>query len=423
MPLPQNATPNPLDDYMANYGARLQSLLAGGARTFPADNPQAVPAGPPDSQLMPVEPGQPTGVPRSRMEAEGAAMEGGGASFGKLWEDMPAEARTQQVDDFEDSLKQGNSSIDQAYDELTRQLGQRPDGKLSREDKGRLLMEFGLNLMANSARGAYGNDLGGATGAAALKVFEGNRSRLEGKQSQWDKQRGDIEARRSEAKKDLALQSSLEVSRDRRAEGRDIRRERRERGTVAGTVTDPTGQVFGYTKGGTASRLVDEKGQPIRQRLPASALGGAGSSDFQRRYDRYVETYGHDDSGNALTGRALDEVKRKALDYASDPRNAAASDVELRTQAEKLANDFMRSNYQLYVDMSPEEVDDELARLTEERYQRLKSSAGRPASSLDRPPSGSLTFKDQKSLESAFNAGRVKSGDIVTVGGKRFKVQ
>lgn len=317
-----------LEQYMQNYGQRLQSLLSGISAPPPVNVPQPTVGAPPSQLAGPTAPATPV-AQQSAMQppASGAAAlpadaEGEGG-FRSIFKAMPKPEQKQAVDDFEDKqLKQGNLSIDSAYDNLAQQIGHPPNEKLTREDKGMLLMEFGLNLMRASSGGRQFGAAVGDAGAATLSNFQTRRQQ---EKQDYTSKLAKVEQGRAEAKTDLAKQSALESSRDHRYEQRDIRREKREDDQVTRTVTDENGDVYGVTRGGETSLLEDQGGGSIRAPKkpgPAGARGGRGF-ESDARYQRYMEVNGKGPDGKPLTGAAMRAVQQEALEFSRSTRTGS----------------------------------------------------------------------------------------------------
>jgi hypothetical protein len=161
-------------------GAQPQQNLT--AQAAPA---MAAPAAAPTAPAAPAAPGMPNGV------TEDPAGDGMDAdSFESHFKKQPAEEQD----------KQQVGSIDRAYGEMSKQLGQRPTTKLSRKEKGMLIMEFGLQLMSQSAAARHGGDLGGAVGDAGLNTMKSYQGLKAGKQAegqQWDADQVNLRASRN----------------------------------------------------------------------------------------------------------------------------------------------------------------------------------------------------------------------------------
>jgi len=332
-----------LQDYMQNYGSRLQSMLHSPVESSPVTDtlsalgrvPATSGAGPIASPTSALE-AEPTRAAASpaRLAHEQSELEQGssqGKSFADYWREMPQAEQKSQVDTLEQTLARGNESIDTAYDGMISQLGVRPGGKLSREDKGMLLMEFGLSLMSASARGAHGDDLGGAIGAAGSRTLGRYQQMTSGRQGAYDSQVGAINAARAKSKSALAEKGAVEHIKGASALQRDRQRDESEAARLTGTVTTEDGEVYGYTRGGQASALLDETGQPLRTRERAASTGGRGF-EAEWRYNQYMQVHGVDEQGRPLAGEALRQVEAEALKYAQsrggDSRTANQKNIE-----------------------------------------------------------------------------------------------
>lgn len=417
-----------MQDYMAQYGQRLQSLLTGGMSPQQARMASPVPmspqpsalGGPPQQAPAPGQPGPPA-----------APGGGGGSSFQSKWTDSSQEEKQQATDDLEKQLKAGNQTIDSAYDNMVKQLGERPadDHKLSREDKGMLLMEFGLSLMQNSSSQGFGEDVGGAIGASGLSALQGHRERRGRARERYDDQRSAIEGSRAQSKSRLAEQGMLEA----RAEARDDRRSARESSQLAGVVTGADDMAYGYTRGGGISKLEQPGGQGVKVKpkpLPAGPGGGRGY-ESERRYSQYMEIYGKDEAGKPLEGADLKAVEKRALAFSADPKASTTSDAEMRAMAERSADNFQRSNWAQFRDMQPDQIQAWRNKNAEENFQRLKRGedmsttppsqrAPKPTSALASKPQ---TFKSMDEIRAALKAKNIKLGDTVMLNGKSFTLK
>lgn len=67
-------------------------------------------------------------------------------------------------------LEQQGVDISKAYADLMQRMGEKPDTSLSKSDKGMLLMEFGLHMLANSGRMDTGSNIG-MSGLNVLNSF------------------------------------------------------------------------------------------------------------------------------------------------------------------------------------------------------------------------------------------------------------
>lgn len=247
----QQQSQSPLDAYMQNYGARLQSLLAGdpnggadptvssagsvsnlGPDMYQPSPPQvpqqsalASPGGAGAGPQGPAPSGGGQGAPQAG--AQGApqpdAKGDKGLSFRDLWNQQDKDTRQKYLDQLQNHLKQTNETIDSAYQTMMKQLGGRPNTSLSRSDKGMLLMEFGLRMMEHS-QSHYGqtNSTAGAIGQSGVETLGTARGLIANKQAQqqkYDTLQQQLTIAQGKEKAQLASRSALEEGRDVRAFG------------------------------------------------------------------------------------------------------------------------------------------------------------------------------------------------------------
>lgn len=464
-------TQSPLQQYMSNYGERLQSLLAGdpaaGQDVPPGQNlgpdmyqPNPQPFGPNAGQPPP-DPGQPApdqsaqqGKPAPQSALGAAAGEQpsgdkGGASFRDLWQKQSAAQRKEYIDKLQTHLDTTNQTINSAYDKMMQQLGGRPSTDISKQDKGMLLMEFGLHMMANSrgqqqgGGGGLGTNLGaniGQSGLETLQSAKGLKAQKIAGQQNYDKRAQDLAIAHSRDVTSLASRSALEEGRDLRAAGAqdasiarvtaqqagaDTRNTDRieaagkrteiteagknkragmQFGQVTRTVTAEDGSTYGLTKGGQMVPLKDAKGAQIKA-MPGGA-GGAKQTAAQANYQLYMDTFGKDSEGNDLEGDELQDARQKALEYAANPKAAAPlTDSQMREMAEKSANTQIRANPLAWAGSTDKEIQARQAEISEQVYQRLKRNGSNPS-----PIAGAGMTPKGRSPASALGAAAAAKG-------------
>jgi hypothetical protein len=443
--------PSALEEYSRNYGAKLRAALGGGIQSSLVEDPKAAPGQPngrpqmgdsplarmppndegtgegayipPEDPVVPMEPGgsadpeggQDMGGPMSSPLAQGGSNEPGSAmetkkggyTFRKMYGEAPEPVKTQQVDKLEEALKKGNETIDSAYDELVKQLGAAPEKnkKLSRQEKGMLLMEFGLNVLANNKKGFGGI---GAAGGQALKSYNDMST---GPRKDYDATRGAIEGARARDKTKLATESALA----------GIKAREPAAGKLPGRFTGDDGNVYFYDQDGKVQPALDEAGKPIK--AAAKDRLGEGGKEFESdaKYKRYMEIYGTDPrTGQPLEGLALQKVKQDALDFSND-RGRTLDDLDLDLEASKSADDFIRSQADLFRDMTPDQVNEYRNKLVKERRGGLK----RPTRSYLEPNEPSRLgprkpvrkFTSEQEAREAYRRGEIRTGDRINVNG------
>lgn len=432
---------SPLDQYMSTYGQRLQSMLSsdpyGGAPDPTVASAGAVsdlgpdlyrPTLPPTPQQSALgggggDQGQPAAPAQSALEPKGQPDKGQGddISFRKMWEAQDKETREKYLTQLQDHLKQTDQSIDSAYKTMMQQLGGRPQTGLSKQEKGMLLMEFGLRMMANS-RPEYGksNTLGGAIGQSGVETLQSARAlqtQKLGQQQAYDKMQQQLTIAQGKEKAQLASRSALEEGRDVRAYGQQNsmlertllqqegagqrntariagaqqrtdtteagkdRRAREAAGQVKRTVTGDDGSIYGVT--GTGALVGLEKDGKTIKANPGGGPGGGKLTAAQANYNLYMSTYGKDKDGKPLEGEDLQNTQAEALKYAANPRTYQLSDPQMRQMAEKSADSYIRANPTSWLGMSPDEIQAKRADYAEQEYTRLK----RGGSASPTPPS------------------------------------
>lgn len=423
--------PSILEDYARNYGSKLASALNGGMQSLQPQPPQTGPIsqepggegpfvgeGPPESGY---EPGSADPDPIRRIstgggsplaggqeeQEEGSALgetpTQGGVTFRDTFKKAPASVQNQQLTKLEKALAQGNQTIDSAYDDLVKQLGAPPDRnrKLGRKEKGMLLMEFGLSMLANSRKG-----LATAAGQAGGETLGTYAQMKNAPADQYAANRSAIEASRAKDKTALARASALEGMKSPSA------------GSLPGKFVGDDGYVYFYDQNGQVQQAKDQNGKAIKGQ--AGANGSDRGFESDAKYKKYMEIYGVDpNTGQPLTGLALQRAKQDALEFAND-RGASVDDVDLDLQSEKSADDFIRSNNDLFRDMTPDQVNEKRNQIADERRRRLRK---KPSSYLspNEPTRGRKTgrsFASEADAQAALERGDIRSGDQVTIGGR-----
>jgi hypothetical protein len=445
-----------LEEYSRNYGQRLRSMLNGGGSSALVEDPNA-PRGSPNGRpemgdmnamdpqmrsplegrqpgqgayieppIVPMEPGgtadpeggQDMGGPSAMTmqdselagdpEEPGSAIAekgGGGYGFRDAWKEAPAQAKERELTKLEESLRQGNQTIDAAYDDLEKQLGLPPEKKkkLSREEKGMLLMEFGLNLLANSKKGF------GAIGEAGGKTLKSYNDMAGGDYKDFKRTKSAIDASRAGAKVDLAKASALE--------GLKVSKEQAMR--LPGRFTGEDGTVYFYDEMGAVKQAIGEDGKPIKGEMRGDGAGGRGF-ESDAKYNRYMEIYGVDEAtGKPLTGLALQRAKQDALDFAND-RGASIDDLDLDILAETSADKEMGAD--AYRDMTPEQREAQRAKIAAARRGRL-ARPDRRRSALEPRPGPKKRFASEQDARAAFKRGEIRKGDIIVINGVEGPVE
>lgn len=287
---------------------------AAGAQTFPTEGPGAQPGTPLEvSEPTFTEPQAPTGGRRGRNAAggntfeptvveaapapafdqgpapaqvstEGLPPQGSMAAEDvKTPEDLFAAADEEDirkgVDVLEQQLESEGSSVDEAYQKVT---GEPPDTRLTREEKGQLLMEFGLGILAQNPMEGEGL---AAIGASGLSTMQSARAMKEAKRT------APAEERKAQLEMDL---TEAQISAANR-QGKEI------------TTNDAGNMIIVDTNTGNTIEVTDSDGNPV-----------TGGVEDQRRFEKEVAR----DMYRAvrctgLDGEALKTCETAALAYAS----------------------------------------------------------------------------------------------------------
>lgn len=452
---------SPMDDYMRNYGARLQSMLAaepgggafggagpqsgftdngqippdsglgpdlyrntgleprgapgGGGGAPPAAAPSGAGGAPPPQQGPAAGPATPSGKGTADNDLSANSSKGNGTSFRDVWNAQSKEDRQKYLDKLQDHLNSANESIDTAYQTMMKQLGGRPDMTLSKSEKGMLLMEFGMHMMANSSGRAYGRDTGaafGAAGASALQSAGGLIQQKRNTQQRYDQLQQQLTIAQGREKSNLAARSALEEGRDIRAfgsqdasiartaaqqEGANARNESRIAGAAQRTATQQAGadRRSALAQQGITRTFVDDSGNEVgvtrsgkttilgKAAPGATGSGGKGGKGFasEANYRMYMDTYGKDGNGQPLTGSDLQAVQEKALAYASNPHSFTLTDPQIRQMAEKSADNYIRSNQLSFAGMNDDEIAAKRTEFAEKTFERIKRNGSAPSSS------------------------------------------
>lgn len=287
-PQPAGATTFPLPQEPMPIGQPLSGSPAPTFQEAPTQPLQAMPA----PQVAP-PPGQPAPV-QGTFDAQPGQMpniERGENSFMGMAEKAPKK----DVDNALDVLEKTGVNIDEKYREVTGNPGQ----GMSRKEKGLVLLEFGLNLMAQSGtgEGTLAGDIGQA-GLAALRGHQGRRAARAQAESEAEDRK--LERRLKEAQIRRAEQPRIELKPD--ADGNLVR------------IDIDSGEA----------QPVTMDGEPVR---------GENQEMFATQVDRLAYE-GEFCSG--LSGDELRSCKQRALAYAKGVREVAFPQVLRADQTDRV---------------------------------------------------------------------------------------
>jgi len=243
--------------------------------------------------------------------------------------EMSPEEQAGAVAKMEQDLEGGGSSIEDAFRQASEKMEINPDDlKLTKKEKGLMVMEFGLALMAASSGDAYGGDIGGAIGSAGLSTLDRYYGIKRSKEDLARQEKKDTIAM-AEASRKFELDTRRVEATERNADASEKRANLQER------QLDEAGWVISENKDGNAiwskpgqksKPALDEAGNSMTMDAFKKSKGGAEGGVWQSKRDGYMEIYGRDDKGNPLKGAAKRRAEEEALEYANGTRKSAEAD-------------------------------------------------------------------------------------------------
>lgn len=235
----------------------------------PAGLPPGTEGTVPTEGAPPAAPGEPRGRGKGgeQVGEDGEILQAGDVENA---EDLMAAATDEEIkagtDVVEQQLEEQGSSIDEAYAKVT---GGPPDTRLSREEKGQLLMEFGLRMLAYS--GQEGAEFE-AIGRAGIETLGSARAMKEAKRTRPG------EERKSQLETDL-LEAQIV----------------RERGANNELVTDANGNMVSVNKAtGKTTPILDASGNPVTGETDTKQFESELNREAYRQY--FIDTVGECDS-------------------------------------------------------------------------------------------------------------------------------
>jgi hypothetical protein len=302
---------------------------------------------------------------------------------------MSENANPEDIDKATKAMEEGGVDIDEEYAKVTGSKPEEseddPEGKskgkgLTRQEKALILMEFGLNLMAQSGtgEGTLAGDIGIA-GGAALKGHVGRRQAE--KQAEIDRMEREQKSRLTEAQIKKAETPTATIK------------------------TDKSGNFISIA-GGVSTPILDASGAPV---------SAANVEKFNSEVDR--QAYEELECEN-LSGSALKACKRRALAYGKGGgAKVAFPELERAAQIKDVMNnledpDRKSAKYHVpstgqtkrWKDMTPAQQD-EVARGFVDRRMRIWENAGEAEPAKKAPPKdpkaimAGLSPKDRDSLK------------------------
>lgn len=373
---PPPVNPQPQDPTGASPPQSALAPTAAPAPGQPAPQGQAAPPPPAQGQGAPPAQGAPAAGGSALAPSQGQPGADGtnpktgqqALSFRDAWQQQTKAQREKQISNFEAQLKKGDETIDSAYTQMMQKLGTRPQTDLTKSDKGMLLMEFGMNMMRNSAspqQGGYGRNFGAAAGAAGAESFQTARQMQAQKLAtaqRWDQMQQQLGIAQGREKTNFAERSLLEQGRDDRAMGTQDTRIATNQNTQDNSNQRNTDRITGQNQrteeqlksrsdqffaaeAGRNSRAAaaqsgatDRNNATIAGRSALATGGGARGGAMKTAYDMYVQVHGKDTSGNPLPDDQLNQVYADALKFAANPSKSGMSQGQILDLATKDAN-------------------------------------------------------------------------------------
>lgn len=309
-------------------------------------------------------------APAATPESQTEAIPGDGMdddSFQSHFMRQPEKEQASQIDELEQKV----GSIDRAYQQMSQQLGQRPSTKLSRKEKGMLIMEFGLQLMSQSAAGAHGGDFGGAVGDAGLNTLKSYRNQKAGKQKQadqWDQDQINLRAAHNKEVGQATTEFRTE-QRDQHREDMDQKRLDNEQRRLDQTDTRLK-DLETYR-----DRQMDDREERTDRNLGAGTSGSGGKPTAAIQNIEYLVKNGMTrERATAIVHRQEKDPRKAYEDIYKSARQRYAKEGDAREEAKRITE-------VLYGPGALDKAQSPL--IPEEGVQRRKSKKGEPMVSRD----------------------------------------
>lgn len=306
----------------------------------------------PQSGLAATEPAQKTKIPVMPAGFDMATAFDGDKvtkanNASELIDAMKPKARNQ----FMDWWEQQYGAINDHYDQVRAQIGQRPDAdrKLSRKEKWAALMDFGLNLIKSSQsqqQGGQGDNLGSALAVAAGNTVSGIDQKRNLEAATYDQKAPGVETGRQTALKNLGSygdalkgQASIDADRARQA-GYE-----RETDKAPDTLGTDQGQLVWDGAQKKYVPMLDAKGQPYTN-LKVGARGGVdrdSRSSEEKKYDHLTTLGLPKDAAMRIAYRQTSGSPVK--DYKDVYRTAMTSNFGNSKKAKEIADSFISFVY------------------------------------------------------------------------------
>lgn len=253
---------------------------------------------------------------------------------------------------YMDWWEQQHGAINERYAQLQQELGRRPDadGNLSRKEQFRMLMEFGIELMARSGRGEQG-----AGGVAFANAMGNAQGRQEAKVAEYDARAGMIDKARREDLKGIgsygdamkgqsAMDQDAAQIEEARARTKAVNRRKPE-------IISADQGTFDYdpeTQKTTPITGID--GKPLTNlqvgRRGGSAAGRDSRTANQKNIDDLVDRGVPEQLALDIVYRRIRDPQKAWADIYRDRRRQYASEAEAKQEADDIMARFYGDDWE-----------------------------------------------------------------------------
>lgn len=337
------AAPSTIDGPVPNQATAAPVAPAAGAGLTPMQpGGQVIGAPPPTAQ-----PGRIQAQPPFKLEYKKGAV-GKVKTAGDLVEALKPESQAKYMDWWE----QQHGAINERYNQLQQQLGRRPDpkGDLSRKEQFRMLMEFGIELMARAGRGEKG-----AGGTAFANSYGRARQQKEIDTAEHDTRSALIEKSRGDELKSIgtygdALKGQSAIDQD-AVQMQEARARMKRAGMRDPEIISADQGTYDYDKETQIAKpIVGIDGKPLTNMKVGSRGGSAAGRDSRTAHQKDIE----DLVGRGMPEQlAVDIVHRRITDPRKawqaiyrDRRRQYSSEKEARTEADRITAEQYGDDWQ-----------------------------------------------------------------------------
>lgn len=253
---------------------------------------------------------------------------------------------------YMDWWEEQHGSINDRFNQLQQELGQRPnpDADLSRKDQFRMLMEFGIELMARAGAGEQG-----AGGKAFANAYGNSRDRQALKTADHDARSQLIEKGRQDSQKQIgsygdALKGQSDIDQNevqmREAEGRMKNANRRK----PEIINSDQGTYDYDTESMEATPITGIDGKPLTNKEVGSRGGSAAARDSRTANQKNIEDLTQrgvpEQLALDIVYRRITDPKKAWNDIYRDRRRQYASETEAKEEADRIMSRFYGDDWE-----------------------------------------------------------------------------